>query len=81
MSIFECRCRCYCQCRDADAEIFERPFNNLSGTTMVAEDDHLQIFQNYEKLKKKKKKKEQFKSDFALNLISSTNIFQFRFYF
>ena len=40
---------------------------------MVAEDDHLQIFQNYEKLKKEKKK--QFQSDFVLNLISSTNIF------
>ena len=38
---------------------------------MVAEDDHLQIFQNYEKLKKKK----QFERDFVLNLISNTNIF------
>ena len=42
---------------------------------MVAEDDHLQIFQNYEKLKKKTEKEKQFQSDFVLNLISSTNIF------
>ena len=42
---------------------------------MVAEDDHLQIYQNYGKLKKQK----QFESNFVLNVISSKNIFWFRF--
>ena len=39
---------------------------------VVAEDDNLQILQNYEKLKKQKK---HFESDFVLNLILSINIF------